>query len=291
MANKIFVITGITSGIGKALALAMAKTGETVVLVARDADRGQAVLKEIQSLTQNSNIDLQLCDLSVLSSVRNLSEILKSRYEKINVLVNNAGVYKRQRIVTVDGFEEMFAANHLGPFLLTNLLLESLQAAVQADGSAHVLNITAPSTTQLDFEDLQGERNFNSLNAFGATKMANLLFTLELARRLENTGITVNAIHPGLVRSNLLKESFPPLRLFTWLISSSPRKATESILQMATAPEFEKTTGKFFHQAKEIQLPAYASDQDAQQRLWKISEILTDLAFTKGVTPVNDPHL
>jgi NAD(P)-dependent dehydrogenase (short-subunit alcohol dehydrogenase family) len=211
MNNKIFVITGATSGIGKALALGVAKAGETTVVVARDAERGQAVLKEIKSLAQNSNVDLQLCDLSILSSVRNLAEILKSKYEKISVLINNAGVYKRKRVVTVDGFEEMFAANHLGPFLLTNLLLESLQAAVQADGSARVLNITAPSTTQLNFDDLQGERNFNSLNAFGATKMANLLFTMALARRLENTGITVNAIHPGLVRSTLLKESSPLL--------------------------------------------------------------------------------
>jgi NAD(P)-dependent dehydrogenase (short-subunit alcohol dehydrogenase family) len=291
MENKIFVITGVTSGIGKALALDMAKTGETVVLVARDADRGQAVLKEIKSLTQNSNVDLQLCDLSILSSVRNLAEILKSRYEKINVLVNNAGVYKRQRTVTVDGFEEMFAANHLGPFLLTNLLLESLQAAVQAEGSARVLNITAPSTTQLNFDDLQGERNFNSLNAFGATKMANLLFTMELARRLENTGITVNAIHPGLARTKLNQEAFLPLRLIAWLISSPPQKATESILKLATAPDFEKTTGKFFHRANEIQAPVYAYDQDVQQRLWEISKMLTDLSHIKGITLVNDPHI
>ncbi len=291
MGNKIFVVTGVTSGIGKALALDIARTGEMLVMVAGDADRGQAVLKEVTSRTQNSNLDLQLCDLSILSSVRNVAEILKSRYEKINVLINNAGVYKRKRAVTVDGFEEMFAANHLGPFLLTNLLLESLQAAVQADGSAHVLNITAPSTTQLNFDDLQGEKNFHSLNAFGATKMANLLFTMELARRLENTGITVNAIHPGLVRSGILKESFAPLRLFAWLASSPPQKVTGNILQVATAPEFEKTTGKFFYRAKETQIPAYANDQDAQQRLWKISETLTDLSSTKGVTPVNDPHL
>ncbi|HEX9385078.1 MAG TPA: SDR family NAD(P)-dependent oxidoreductase, partial [Anaerolineales bacterium] len=129
------------------------------------------------------------------------------------------------------------------------------------------------------------------LNAFGATKMANLLFTMELARRLENTGITVNAIHPGLVRSGILKESFAPLRLFAWLASSPPQKVTGNILQVATAPEFEKTTGKFFYRAKETQIPAYANDQDAQQRLWKISETLTDLSSTKGVTPVNDPHL
>jgi len=291
MKSKIFVVTGVTSGIGKALALNIARTGEMLVMVARDADRGQMVLKEIQSQTRNSNIDLQLCDLSILSSVRNVAEILKSRYEKINVLINNAGVYKRNRVVTVDGYEEMFATNHLGPFLLTNLLLESLQAAVQADGWAQVLTITAPSTVQLNFDDLQGEKNFNSWNAFGATKMANLLFTMELARRLENTGITVNAIHPGLVRSGIMKESFAPLRLFTWLASRPPQKATADILHVATSPGLEKGTGKFFHRGKEIQVPAYANDREAQQTLWEISEKLTDLSSTQGVMPVNDPHL
>ena len=291
MANKVFVLTGVTSGIGKALATDIARTGESLVMVARDTDRGQTVLEEIQSQVENASLDLQLCDLSVLSSVRNLAEILKSRYEKINVLINNAGVYKRTRVVTVDGYEEMFAANHLGPFLLTNLLLESLQAAVQVDGSAHILNITAPSTTHLNFDDLQGEQNFNSLNAFGASKMANLLFTMELARRLENTGIMVNAIHPGLARSGLLKESIAPLRFLTWLASSPPQKVTGDILRVAAAPEFEKTTGRFFHRAKEIEVPAYARDQAAQQQLWSLSEKLTDLSSTKGELPVNDPHL
>jgi NAD(P)-dependent dehydrogenase (short-subunit alcohol dehydrogenase family) len=234
---------------------------------------------------------LQLCDLSILSSVRNVAEILKSKYEKINVLINNASVYKRKRTVTVDGFEEMFAANHLGPFLLTNLLLEQLQAAVQADGSARVLNITAPSTVPLNFDDLQGERNFNSLRAFGATKMANLLFTFELARRLENTGVTVNAIHPGLARSALMREAFILMRLFMRLASGPPERVSGSILQAATAPEFANVSGKFLHHGKEIEAPAYAHDRAAQQKLWEMSEQLTQLAATKGVTPINDPHL
>ena len=291
MENKVFVLTGVTSGIGKALALDIAKTGERLVLVARDVERGNAVSNEISQAAQSANLDLQLCDLSVLSSVRNLAEILKSRYPAIDVLINNASVYKRKRTVTVDGFEEMFAANHLGPFLLTNLLLEPLQAAVQANGSARVLNITAPSTVQLNFDDLQGERKFNSLNAFGATKMANLLFTFALARQLETTGITVNAIHPGLVRSGLLKESFFLLRIFAQLASSKPEKVTGAILQAATAPEFGKINGKFLHAGKEIEAPAYAHDRAAQQRLWEISEVLTDLVTTKGELPVNDPHL
>ncbi|HZJ23640.1 MAG TPA: SDR family NAD(P)-dependent oxidoreductase [Anaerolineales bacterium] len=275
MDNKIFVVTGATSGIGKALIEDLAKTGQTIVMVARDADRGSAVLNEITSATQNPNLDLQLCDLSVLSSVRNLAQILNSKYQKINVLINNASVYKRKRVTTVEGFEEMFATNHLGPFLLTNLLLELLQAGVQENGSAHVLNITAPSTVQLDFNDLQSEKKFNSLTAFGATKMASLLFTFALARRLENTGITVNAIHPGLARSSLMKESFPLLRLFTWLISSPPQKVTENIVQPATASAYEQMSGKFLHRGKEIEAPEYAYDHEAQQQLWDASERLT----------------
>ncbi len=291
MGNKVFVITGATSGIGKALAMDLAKTGEVLVMVARAVERGNAALQEIRLATQNFNISLELCDLAILSSVRNLAEILKSKYEKIDVLINNAGVYKRKREVTVDGFEEMFAANHLGPFLLTNLLLELLQSAVQANGSARVLNITAPSTVQLNFDDLQGERTFNSLTAFGATKMANLLFTFALARRLENTGITVNAIHPGLARSGLMKEAFAPLRLFSWLMARPADKVSKIIVQAALAPEFEKTTGKFLHNGKEIETPAYAYDRAAQQRLWELSEKLTELAATKGIMPVNDPTL
>ena len=275
MDDRIFVITGATSGIGKALIEELAKTGETIVMVARDAERGNAVLREISLATQNPNLDLQLCDLSVLSSVRNLAQILNTKYKKINVLVNNASVYKRKRVITVEGFEEMFATNHLGPFLLTNLLLELLQAGAQENGSAHVLNITAPSTVQLDFNDLQSEKKFNSLNTFGATKMANLLFTFALARRLENTGITVNAIHPGLARSRLMKESFPLLRIFTWLISSPPQKVTENIVQPAISPEYEQMSGKFLHRGKEIEAPAYAHDAEAQQQLWDASERLT----------------
>lgn len=291
MPKKVFVVTGATSGIGKALAADLGKTGETVVIVAHHAERGKTTLDELSRLVQNATFDLQLCDLSILSSVRNLAEILKARYEWIDVLINNAGAYKRKRAVTLDGFEEMFATNHLGPFLLTNLLLEPLQVAVQVNGSARIINITAPSTVPLNFDDLQGEKSFTSLNAFGATKMANLLFTFELARRLENTGITVNAIHPGLARSGLMKEGFFLMRLFTQLASSPPEKVTGTIVQATLAPEFEKTTGKFLYNGKEIEAPAYAHDRTAQQRLWEISERLTGLEATQGVTPINDPHL
>lgn len=283
MPNKVIVLTDATSGIGKALAVDLAKTGETVVIVAHDAEHGQAMLGEVGLAAPNANVDLQLSDLSILSSVRNLAEILKSKYPVIDVLINNASVHKKTRSVTVDGFEEMFAANYLGPFLLTNLLLEPLQAAAQANGFARVWNVTAPSTIPLNFDDLQNERDFNTSNTFGAARTAMLLFTLELARRLENSGITANAIH-----SESMNESFFLTRLFT---RSSPEKAAASIVQAAIAPEFEKTTGKFLDDGKEIEVPAFAQDRDARQRLWEISEQLSGLAATKGVTPVNDPHL
>ena len=283
MPNKVIVLTDATSGIGKALAVDLAKTGETVVIVAHDAEHGKAMMGEVGLAAPSANVDLQLSDLSILSSVRNLAEILKSKYPVVDVLINNASVHKRTRAVTVDGFEEMFAANYLGPFLLTNLLLEPLQAAAQSNGFARILNITASSAIPLNLDDLQNERDFNASNTFGAARTAILFFTLELAQRLENSGITVNAVH-----SESMNESFFLTRLFT---RSSPEKAATSIVQAAVAPEFGKTTGKFLDDGKEIEVPAFAQDRDARQRLWEISEQLSGLAATKGITPTNDPHL
>lgn len=272
--NKVYVVTGATSGLGKAIALELAKTGETVVMVGRGPNRTAALEKEIFAATQNPNLDMQLCDLSNLSSVRNLGTILISRYDHIDVLINNAAVYAKNRKTTLDGYESMFATNHLGPFLLTYLLMERLQAS----GSGRVINITAPSTTELDFNDLQGEQNFNSLKAFGAAKMANLLFTLELARRLGNSGITVNAVHPGSVRSGSMKDAFAPLRLLTSLFSGSPARAAEEVVRVATSAEFATVNGKFLSKGIELDVPAYALDQSNQQRLWEISQKLTDAA-------------
>ena len=273
MAKKVIVVTGVTSGIGKALAMGLAKSGENVVLVARDAQRGSLVQEEIKSQSQNPEIDLVLSDLSSLSSVRNAAAIIKSKHEKIDVLINNAAIYKSRRESSIDGFELMFVTNHLGPFLFTHLLLDPLLTS----GSARILNITAPSSTQLDFDDLQREKKFNSLNVFGATKMMNLLFTFELARRLENMGAAVNAIHPGLVRSSLMNESSAPMRFLLRLASAPAERVAVDIIRVALDPEFEKVTGRFFHKSKEIEPAAYAHDRTAQQRLWEISSNLTGI--------------
>lgn len=285
MNTKVFVVTGATGGIGKSVALELAKQGGTVVMVARDDERGRQAQKEVLSAAQNPNVDLQLCDLGNLSSVRNLATILNNTYEKLDVLVNNASLYRRERAVTVDGFESMFATNHLGPFLLTYLLLDRLMAGA----SGRIINVTAPSTTPLYFDDLQSERNFNSLSTFGATKMANLLFTYELARRMENTGVTVNAVHPGLVRSELMKEAALPVRLLSWVLASPPSRPAEHIAKLASAPEFENTSGRFLHNGKAIEPAAYALDTANQLRLWEISEKLTRASEASELGAEYDP--
>src|SRR5688572_6279841 len=241
MSKRVFLVTGATSGIGKALGFDLAKTGETVLLTARDQERRNAVHEEIMSEIQNPNVELLSCDLSSFGSIKNFAAFVKSKYPKIDVLINNAAVVKRERTVSIDGHEMMFATNHLGPFLLTNLLLDALKAS----GSARILNITAPSSTKPNFEDLDSKESFNSLNVFGATKMMNLLFTFELARRLEGTGVTANAIHPGLARSNLMKESSLLLRWMLGLLSTSPQRAADHIARVALLPAFEKVNGKF----------------------------------------------
>jgi len=271
VSTKVYMVTGVTSGLGKAIALTLAKTGETVIMVAREADRAAQVEKEISAATHNPNLDMQLCDLANLSSVRNLGTILMNRYDKIDVLINNASVYKKNRETTVDGYERIFATNHLGPFLLTYLLMDKLLAS----GSARVINITAPSTTQLNFDDLQGEKSFNSLNAFGASKMANLLFSYELARRMENTGVRVNAFNPGLMRTSIVKEAPILVRLSSWLFSSSPDRAAEDVVKLATAQEFADTHGKFLRKGKEVEPAEYALDPTIGSKLWEISEQLT----------------
>lgn len=269
---NVYVVTAATSGIGKAVARELAQTGATVVMVARDEERGALAQKEISTAPENSNIDLQLCDLGNLASVRNLATILNNRYAKIDALINSASVYKKSRVTTVDGYETMFATNHLGPFLLTYLLLDRLKAS----GTARIINVTAPSTIPLDFDDLQSARHFNPMTAFGMTKMANLLFTFELARRLQNTGITANAVHPGLVRSSLMKEAFAPIRWLSSLVSSPPDRAAAEVARLVTGHEFVSLTGQFLHEGKAIEPAPYALDLDNQRRLWDLSEQLTD---------------
>jgi retinol dehydrogenase-14 len=270
MQDHVCLVTGANAGLGKATALGLARLGATVVLACRDQMRGEAALADIKATSGNQAVDLLLVDLSSLASVRSAAADCTRRHPRLDVLINNAGIFTRQRTLTPDGLETMFATNHLGPFLLTNLLLGTLKASV----SARILTITAPSTSTLNFDDLQGEKRFGALGAFGASKACNLLFSYELARRLEGSGVISNAIHPGLVKSTLMKEAAAPIRFVSQVISASPEKAAEVPVYYASSPEVEGVTGKFFRGKKAISSSPYSRDPANQRRLWDVSEKL-----------------
>jgi NAD(P)-dependent dehydrogenase (short-subunit alcohol dehydrogenase family) len=272
LSGKVCLVTGASGGLGKATALGLARLGATVVMGCRDKARGEADRAEIASATGNPNVKLMLLDLASLQSVREMASRFKGENARLDVLINNASVFKGKRTVTPDGLEAMFATNHLGHFLLTNLLLDELKASQQA----RVINISAPTTTKLDFDDLQGEKKFSALSAFGASKMCNLLFTYELARRLAGTNVTSNALHPGLMKSNLMKEASAPIRWLTGLLSTTPARASESLVYLAASPAVASITGKFFKGKKVSSSSAYSQDEAVQKRLWAVSMELSD---------------
>ncbi len=272
------LVTGGTSGIGRAVAEGLAGAGLKVVLLARDEARGEATRAEIATTTGNDRISVVHGDLGDLASIREVALTIEQTHPRLDILVNCAGVYTQKRTVTPGGFETMFATNLLGPFLLTNLLLPQLEAA----GSARVLVISAPSGTKLDFDDLQGERRFRSLTNFGASKAADLLFTFELARRLDGTGVTANAIHPGLVRTSLMNGAPAVIRWAVWPFSGRPESAAKTIAPLALDPTFAYRSGQFFHHAKAIDPPKSTRDADVARRLWDVAADLTGFEEAHG---------
>jgi NAD(P)-dependent dehydrogenase (short-subunit alcohol dehydrogenase family) len=267
------VVTGATSGIGRAVAQSLAAAGASVGIVARDPTRGEDARNGIAAATNNPRLEVFLADLSTLGSVRALADAIGRAYPSVDILVNCAAVFNARRTVTADGLELMFATNYLAPFLLTNLLLARLTAGV----GGRVLTLTAPSTVRPDLDDLQSERRFSALNAFGASKAANLLFTYALARRLEGGGVTANAVHPGLVRSSLMRQGPAPLRWATWIFSHSPEEAADSIAPLATSLVYAETSGRFFRAGREIRSAPFTHEIGFQDHLWDVSAILAGL--------------
>jgi NAD(P)-dependent dehydrogenase (short-subunit alcohol dehydrogenase family) len=270
-ADRLCLITGATSGIGRATAQQLAADGATTVLVARDAAKGEATAREITEATGNDRLQVLVADLSSQTSIRALVEAFRGDHDRLDVLINCAGAFFRKRHLTADGLEMTFALNHLAYFLLTNLLLDQLRRS----RSGRILNVSAPATTKIDFDDLQAERRYRPLTVFGASKVAELMFTIELAHRLEGTGITVNAVHPGLVRSNLMREAPAPFRFILRLRGQSPDDAGRAIAALATSPEYAGKSGRFYRDGKEIELPNSATSEEPRGRLWEISEELT----------------
>ena len=280
MSGRVSLITGGNSGLGKATALGLAKLGSSVVIVSRDKDRGEAALIEIRGKSGNRNVDMMVGDMSSLDSVRELAHDFKGRYRKLHVLINNAGVILPRRVVTVDGLEATFATNHLGHFLLTNLLLDVLKA----NAPSRIINITSSAHygTEVNFDDLQGEKKYSMYAAYSQSKLANVLFTYELARRLEGTGVTVNCLDPGVVRTGFGKDQGGLLNIGIRIISPfmmSPDKAAKAEIYLATSSELEGVSGKYFSKGKSAKSSKESYDENAAERLWKMSAELTKLSI------------
>ena len=277
MDGEVCVVTGATSGIGKATATALARLGAQVVLVGRDRGRGEATAAEVAAAGA-SPPRLEIADLASMAQVRALAGRLGA-LERIDVLVNNAGLMAGQRRVTADGFDEVFAVNHLAPFLLTSLLLGQLTAAAPA----RVITVTSGAHTgaRLDLDDPQLERGWDGWRAYANSKLANILFTRELARRLEGTGVTANCAHPGVVRTRFGREARLPMRAAVTLARPfmlSPQRGAGTIVYLATSPEVARASGGYYVKRQRREPSAAARDDATAQRLWQLSEELTGLS-------------
>ena len=274
MQGNICLVTGSTRGLGKAVAFALAQQHATVILGCRDRQRGEAVLAEIKVASPTATVDLLRLDLSVQHSVRSAVREFENRYDHLDVLINNAAVFTRERTLTADGYETMFATNHLGPFFLTNLLLERLQASP----AARILTLTPPSTARIAFEDVQAEHSFRALQAFRVSKGCNLYFTSELAHRLAGTTVTVNAIYPGLVKTSLMRESPAPLRWLNSVLGHSPESVAERVVYYASSPDVQGMTGMLFHTGRQPkEANPCTTDRAVGQHLWEASLALAPL--------------
>ena len=273
MQGKTVLVTGANQGIGKATAIALAAKGAHVVLVARNAEKGRAALAEVQA-AGSGGAELIVADLSSQEQVRRAAAELKTNHRKLDVLVNNAGVYVPERHTTVDGLEETFALNHLGYFLLTRELLDVLQAT----SGARIVNVSSEAHrgARMRWDDLQFEKTpYSGFKAYGQSKLANVLFTYELARRLEGTGVTVNCLHPGVIGSGFGQTYGGALSILVKIARPfmlSTEDGARTSVYLASSPEVAGVTGKYFSKCKAVKSNAVSYDVQSQHKLWSLSE-------------------
>jgi NAD(P)-dependent dehydrogenase (short-subunit alcohol dehydrogenase family) len=277
MIGKICMVTGANAGIGKSTALVLGKMGATVVMICRNRERGEAALNEIKRVSGNDNVSLLLADLSSQNSIRQLVENFKTQYTALHVLINNAGNIPKERTITEDGIETQFAVSHLAYFLLTNLLLDVLKASAPS----RIINVasTLHQFATISFDDLQSEHSYQPSQVYNRTKLANILFTYELARRLCGTQVTANCLHPGVTDTKLLSDFVPiHLRFLVKIISSSPEKGAQTSIYLATSPDVENVSGKYFVKRKAVRSSKASYDETTAHQLWQVSAELTGLS-------------
>ncbi len=279
MKGKVCLITGANRGIGKATALGLARREATVIIHSRNRLLGETAREEIVAGTENEAVEVMVADLASLEAVRRLAEEVQRRHVTLHVLVNNAGLAKRRHTLTEDGLETTFTVNHLAPFLLTNLLLDTLKGSAPA----RIVNVASLVHWwgKIDFNDLQGAKRYNLGKAYNQSKLANVLFTNELARRLEGTGIDVNCVHPGLVATDFSREytGFKGLmanKLWRSFMRS-PEQGADTVIYLASSPDAAGVTGKYFANRRAVRSSKASHDPALARRLWEVSERLTGL--------------
>jgi retinol dehydrogenase-14 len=278
LAGRTVLITGATGGIGKATALGLAGMGARVLITGRDRGRTEDTAREIRA-AGDAGVEGFVADLSSQSEVRRLADEVLRRYPRIDVVINNVGGYWNNRHVTVDGLEHTFALNHLAPFLLTNLLLENLKHGA----AARVVTVSSNAHTmgRIDFDDLQGESSYSGARAYNQSKLANVLFTYELARRLQATSVTANAVHPGLVSTGFgAGDPGRTQRLFVPVLRPfmrTPAQGAATSIHAASAPDLERTTGHYFVKSKPTRSSKRSYDESVAARLWEVSADLVGL--------------
>jgi NAD(P)-dependent dehydrogenase (short-subunit alcohol dehydrogenase family) len=280
MAGKVVVITGGNTGIGKEAAVGLASLGARVIITSRNEERGRSARQEIAERSGNDSVDVMPLDLASFRSIRSFAADALDRFDHLDVLVNNAGLILHRRAETQEGFEETFGVNHLGHFLLTDLLLERLRASAPARVVVVSSNAHKGARQGLDFDDLQAEHKYRWAKAYSKSKLANIYFARELARRLDGAGVTVNALHPGFVRSEFGRGGDLG-GIYGWGIkylaspfAISPEKGARTTIYLASSPDVEGVSGGYFYKSKPSNPSAAAQDDEAASRLWDASEKL-----------------
>ena len=285
LTGRVCMVTGANSGIGRATAEKLAELGATVVMVSRDRGRGEKALDEVKRKTGCGSVELMTADLASLDSVRNLAHEYEEKHGSLHVLVNNAGLARVRRSTTADGNEYTFQVNYLSHFLLTNLLLDLLKKSAPS----RIVNVSSTSHFggRIDFDDLGMERGYGVMKAYSRSKLAQVLFTHELARRLEGTGVSVNCLHPGAVATNIWSNYLGPLSFLgklSRLFLASPEKGAETSVYLASSGDVEGVSGKYFYRMKEKTSSAASYDEASARRLWDVSASLVGLD-ARGPTP------
>jgi NAD(P)-dependent dehydrogenase (short-subunit alcohol dehydrogenase family) len=283
MRNRVCLVTGATNGIGYETALGLARRGARVAIVGRDPEKTQASAERIRAAVPGAVVDPHVADLSAQAEIRRLAASLRATYPRLDVLVNNAGAIFDRRELTVDGIERTWALDHLGYVLLTLELLDTLKASAAAGAKPRIVNVASAAHYRghIDFSDIEGARRYGAMRAYAQAKLGNVLFTYALARRVKADGITVNALHPGVVKTGFAKNTGGAFGAVWSLMRPfliRPDKGAATSLHVATAPELDGVTGRYFSHYRPKASSAESRDESVQERVWALSLAQVGLA-------------